>query len=684
MPTGWTIAGFLFGVIAGTLATDLDRENTFIDWLHFWRAPLRQRWLARAIVAWALVFFVLIVLRLGYLHWSDPWTREGEFVVGTITGAVGAPWVWLHFSRRFGSNAEKNEVLRDDLIRARARAIWLAENQPSGKQDQHWETAERELIETENTAVNASEKSATQEIERYRFVSILLAGALLVPVLLPLLRDLIPRTQQVQVLGLSATFLAQRTSPSLGIPIGQAPGSDVQTGGSRLVRATAAAYRIIPNDAKPQDPRPRSTSDVGADLQGFQELSLFDRDRAFIAWFEAEYARRLGKKGKSKFLKSEGLMLDKYVELFESDPAIRRMYIGRDLEFIKSAEIFSRCLREYSQNTNNPQLFLIEVGNFFNSYIRYLNGRFLHPGIDSTPDISKIKYCNVPPTEDSKNPTGYPFYTQPPLVPTNAQSESIGVTPYPAMMAAQYLAAINSVDGGVSLLERWVKEHGNPGDDLANSNQFKWYLIRCMMMVTQLPYAYGGFIPSHELLVQWQERTTELFGQILGLDGSPKSWERLCERLEGPTLHGRLGRSIALTYALERFYFFELLTSDDLEMLSPIARQSAKLYLSEAETIRDQRGCFQDNLDYKEIPHHQGYFELYAAKLKIMASKVTGPEGREALVRDIRRQLSDARQLLGPSAKAANGDDYSLLSIKDVWERHRAQARLLENELNKE
>src|SRR4051812_31825694 len=162
--SGWMIVGFLFGILAGSVVTDLELTTATPKGWHFWRSTRHGLLLAALATSWVIILALLISYRIAYAYWSDPWVTERAFVAGTIVGAVGAPWAWLHFSRRFGSHGADHRKASDALIRARAEAIWVAEGRPVGQQDKHWERAEQELVQVEATAIEISEKSASQEI----------------------------------------------------------------------------------------------------------------------------------------------------------------------------------------------------------------------------------------------------------------------------------------------------------------------------------------------------------------------------------------------------------------------------------------------------------------------------------------------------------------------------------------
>jgi hypothetical protein len=633
------------------------------------------------------MFILLIALRLDD-GWFSSWTRERAFVIGAIVGAICAPWAWLHFKRQFGWDHTIEEAVRNVWIRARALTIWQEEGKPEGRAEEHWEQAKKEFEEAEDKLLSISEKLGAQELERYKFASMLLGATLVAVALIPLLPEWFSRTQQVQAFGVSLTLISQRnTSPSLTPPASGATGAAPRdTGGSRLQLGMAAAYRIIPNQSKPLSTESALPSSVqSSNLSDIDNLSLFERDRAFIAWFEAEHLRKSDSKHQQIFEQAGEYNLADYVRHMDANSVDRRINVDDDVDFIRNVEPFSRCLRQRSTEINDPQLFLVEVGSFLRFYVGSLTGESRY--FDSMPphvarwikDLPRDPYCGQQTFESVLDRMRPEFVDG--LV--SMSPGIIGKTPYPTLVAAEYLAAIDAVDDGVSVIEKWMGAYDRYitglGDGFMSSPQVQWYQIRAMMSVTQLPYFFGGMNPSHRQLVQWQERTTDKFAELL-LASWGTSWAQLCHDLLGPSLHNRLGRLVAFSYATERFYLFELLSPDDFAGAEPAARHPAKSYIAEAEMMRDNPSCFRDAVNPEQLPHYLGLFSLYIAQLEAALLDEVDKDSRITLIGQMRTRLADAKHYLGV---ASHTDEPSLIARQDIWERHRMRARLLSTELER-
>jgi hypothetical protein len=175
------LLGFILAAIAGTLATDLTREEfaqgaKFKPSLRFWEWP-KQQSLAVSGVAWLLLLFATIISR----QWAD-------LLLGSIVGGAAAPRGWLHFVRSY-DHGEREPTERETIIKSRAYQIWGEENQPDGQHLVHYYAAKKQIEDDERLAIERSAKSADGPLARYRLLSVVLGVGLLVAILLPVLKD---------------------------------------------------------------------------------------------------------------------------------------------------------------------------------------------------------------------------------------------------------------------------------------------------------------------------------------------------------------------------------------------------------------------------------------------------------------------------------------------------------------
>jgi hypothetical protein len=274
----WFLVGFVLGAIAGTLATDLTREEVirrekFGSWLHV-QEWSRQQGLLFVGVLWVTLFFAAIISAAW--PWTSAWWDShipgvwwNYLVLGSIIGAAAAPWVWLHFVRDFATDGDPGRAPKDVRIRERAYQIWHERGEPAGHNDEHYFQAKKEIEDSEQRLNEVPDKSAEQRLARYQLLSIVLGIALLVATLLPVLKSWLLRAQQFQVFGVSLT-LATTQSSGQGRPLvtyESVPGRD--QGNDRLSKAIDEAYKI--GAADPKAPF-ASLRRIGPDLQDFGNL----------------------------------------------------------------------------------------------------------------------------------------------------------------------------------------------------------------------------------------------------------------------------------------------------------------------------------------------------------------------------------------------------------------------------
>jgi hypothetical protein len=698
MLTLWFLVGLLLGSSTGALATDLER-NELSGWRRLWGFPFwhkaiwnrrirtrywrlrqqtlhpKERVLRTAILLWFTLAIILVVhhLRVGY--WSDPWPAMTDFVTGSLVGGAAAPWVWLHFSRRFG-NGKSSQGDRIKRIQQRAREIWEEEGRPDGRWNAHRERAVVDIDAEDEAASEKRELYAGQEFERYRFVSIGLGIALVIASLWPTLQRWIPRTQQIQVFGISLILASQRPDSARNslLTTGQRSDSALNNG---LRNGTFMAYRIAASDPSPPKPgkpaRRTILGEVGPGIHGLEDLSMIDRDQAYIAWLTA----------RSYGIHSNARTVLSYVNDIRDNEDVRhyetsqgRYMVDTDVRFLKQLSPVLKCLYDHATWVGDTRIFAADINKFLklllavvsNDHDGWRSGKFLtemDQWIES-PSTMPIG-CNI----DSVVNSIIRYYEAPLAQFINSAPQ---VTPYPVLSAAYYLASVNDTEGSVRIIQDWIRK--NNVSDLPES-QRSWYDLRAMLAASQLSYQYTGFNPPHAQLILWQESMTDFLSRLLNVKDK-QSWKAFCKSLSGETIEKQIGRSLAFVYSQERFYLFENLIPSDFDDTDPIARRSAQSYIDEAEAIRDTPNCYSGTEDYDgNSPQYAAYFNLYTAQLRLsLLSRADDAENRRLIGR-IRSELLVASQF-GPGSRASE-----LLAPVDQWERHRARLKLLREEVDR-
>jgi hypothetical protein len=517
----WFLAGFALGALAGTLVTDLTREdivhsNTFKPTLRFWQWSQQQS-LVFVVLLWASLLVVAIISRIllgtsqrwnNLLPWDwwkdlfaggvEPKDWWKQLLLGSIIGAAAAPWVWLHFVRSFGTSRQQELAAKDALIKARAHQIWLESGRPDGRADEHYAQATKEIEDAEQLVIEASTKSAEQQLARYRLVSILFGIALLVVTLLPVLQSWLRRAQEFSAFGVSLTLIAtqpgsqNRGTPVVGATPNASNGLDA-TGEDRLLSATTEAYRLAaPNPKVPL----ASLHRIGPALNDFRYLSVIDRDRAFIAWLTFEQPEGVGE---LRRLETSGsLTLAKYVEeaehiLQENHNPDRWVDPDLDWAFAADSTYISKCLLDQAKQFHDPHFFTVEVSHFLRRFVHEVYKGGITNQLLSEELLSEDYPLEPSGLSDEGGNCNYVLfrlaeldvlYRQP---SSNAQDKSFPFTfkisPYPSLVTADYLAAIGAVDTGVLVIQDWIKDFYHDHKDLRGSYgpQLEWYLLRAKL-----------------------------------------------------------------------------------------------------------------------------------------------------------------------------------------------------------
>ncbi|MEA2951814.1 MAG: hypothetical protein QOJ96_1334 [Alphaproteobacteria bacterium] len=660
--------GFTLGAAIGTIATATTATELWDEaskWLEFrWKKVYSQRqtWRFPAMLSEALnllqieILIILLCIWVFGLLWAifltPTWDHQShvQYIIGSLVGTAAAPWIWLHFSRSF-------------------------------------ETGRR----------------SDGELARYRFVSYMLGAALLVALLQPYLATWLTRANKIEGFGVALNFTVPRNDRGANIPpAGQlSPGLETTT--SRLARATSLAHLVAtgqrPTGKAGVISKQKELADVTSNLDGFGDLSVMARDQVYIAYFFHERNARRG------IPVPEADNLTDYIKIKDF-----RFKTTPDENFLKSFAPLSECISLYAESLRDFRLFLVDSHTLLRELLvdaatqwnekKDKAGSPIGPSdkpqsgdsADFKLDLEKAKPLAtevVKALSNSHISTPACDNADKLIAGGKIDVKGIGITPYPAYLIAHYLAAIDSVESGILVLRDWLTFQRRQMElgTLSNEPEQAWYAVRAMLASSQLPYRFGSVSPTHRALVKFQQETTDRIAALLG-GHDARTWRSLCERLNQRGLHAQIGRYLALTYADERNYLFELLRPEDFGLPAPgepaliSTNVSPVTYLEQAEAILESSQCFSGVPRFTKFNHQLiGLYSLNAAQLRYSVRASTEGDEKLAITRKIRADLERAKQLDTDQSKE---DILDLLRQSDEFEPHRARLarfrRALDNE----
>jgi hypothetical protein len=694
--------GFTLGAAIGTIATATTGAELWDEaskWLEFrWRKVYseRQTWRFPALFSEALnllqieILIILLCIWIFGLLWAifltPAWDHQShiQYIIGSLVGTAAAPWIWLHFSRTF-------------------------------------ETRRR----------------GDDELARYRFVSYMLGATLLVALLQPYLATWLTRANKIEGFGVALNFTVPRNDRGANIPpAGQlSPGLSTTT--SRLASATSLAHLVATGHKQSKPGTARKTiEDVKADMEGFSDLSVIDRDKVYISYFHHEHKARDSGTEPLRFPDLKNYVAATEIKFDET----------QDKAFLDNLANLSECISLYAENLRDFRLFLVDSGSFLRGMLVNVATQWsrkrttglqklldrLATG-DAKPNfkidlkdarplakevVDALEKSNVvtfggvcssverligedssggdTPGRGAAGKTAPAKATGSEVSVTGAAGKDapatqsfsvagIGRTPYPAYLIAHYLAAIDSVESGILVLRDWMAyQRQRPDRFVQDDPKENWYVIRAMLTSSQLPYRFGSVSPTHRSLVKFQQETTDRIGALLGVYDA-RTWRALCKRLSQRGLHSRIGRYLALTYADERNYLFELLRPEDFGLPAPGEKAlistevSPSVFLEEAEAILETPECFSDvpRFNRKLI----GQYSLNAAQLRYSVRASAQDGEKPALTQKIRADLARAQQL---DTDPGREDALDLLRQADEFEPHRARLARFRKALDSE
>jgi hypothetical protein len=678
--------GFLIGAAIGAVATsttgpELRKEAE--RWISDarWRVYLRGKtWRFPALLSEVLnlvqieILLILVFLwlmgLLGAIYLSPTWSDQTyiRYIVGSLVGTAAAPWIWLHFSQSF------------------------------------------EAAKTEGEA--AAESS---QLARYRFVTFMLGAALLVAILNPYLATWLKRTNKIEGFGVALSFIQPRNERGSNIlQAGQQTTAALGATSSRLASATSRAHLVATGHQKEKPGAIRKTlKDVTANMDGFSDLSVMDRDKVYIAYFNHERNARYSQVTPGPNFSN----LQEYVEA--AKPTIDQ---APDDKYLADLADLSECIALYAEHLRDFRLFLVDSNALVGALLvdvatkwrekdpaqpasanqqaasaaklnLTLYEAFAKQVVDA---LQKSKVLQELRKSDPRIPADLCADAKK-LTNRTVELKDIGKTPYPAYQIAHYLAAIDSVDSGVLVLKDWLSRQSSQARAgiIQNDPEQGWYAVRAMLTSSQLPDRFGSVSPTHRALVKFQQETTTRMAALLSV-GDGRSWRSFCNQLKDRGLHAQIGRYLAMTYADERNYLFELLRPEDFGLPPPgeDALKSTGLspatYLEEAEAILEAPECFRGvpRFDPKLID----LYHLNAAQLRYSLRMLKEGDEKLALTRQIRADLEQAKQLGSErDAKQLCSEPEGvpdLLCQPDEFEPHRARLaefrKTLDNEGEKD
>lgn len=649
-----------------------------------------------------LLVVLLWILTAIFLRFRADVGDEHDFIIGSVIGVIAAPWVWLHFARRMHQpDAQPPAPVSTDY--KNASDITPHQGQAATTSDQP--TPDPEI------------SGNTVDFDRYRLLTIMLAAALLVVALLPYLGKWLNNANKIEAFGVSLTLSATTRGRGELYIGGHIPPTS-ELGADRLSDTTYLADNIERGG--------REINEIGPDMRDFYILSSIDRERAYIAFLTytrlAEFGSHMpgSEQTVDTYINGER-SLDVYIKTAERaqkiifpDPG--QTSIDTDRWFLHLLRPLPNCINWYQDKVKDYHLFTVSIGPFLRSLAVTLRGGT--EGFPIDPDFPKVRAAAVDLSRQIADIAGgIGFYDGGGKVDCADEKEvssrldldvgpdypyshvNLGSTPYPVMMLAYYMAAIDSVESGVEALNDWLtnfrNNHSNIQLDL--NPQLGWYEVRAMLAASQLPYFFGGLTPTHRALVRYQQQMTDKMAALLDV-GSPDAWQRFCRRIAPRTLHSQLGRRLAFLYATERYYLFELLLPEDFADpgedygLSSIVSTPDR-FIAEANAVLKDVDCLSGVPDFEDRrEQYVGMFHLYLAQLQIAKyQRVVGGE-RDELRAHIRSEINLAGSLGNspgsagsglPIVSAAQRRSEDLLAQPDEFDRHRERLLQLQEWLKR-
>ncbi|MGD0722947.1 MAG: hypothetical protein ABR970_18075 [Roseiarcus sp.] len=615
-----------------------------------WAAPralraapraLRLEWIALILLLWLVVmgFWAVAAIRTPYA--TDPaWLRDPNwvrgFLLGALVGFAAAPWIWLHFSRDISANEQADQSNAKD-------------------------------------ARNAA-------LDRYRLQTIILGVIVLFLTVGPLLTQMLRSAENVSAgaFGVSLSLAEHPGGPNQA-PLLNLGGNGLSSIGG-LTDQTLQARRIGNPGAPPKRPPP-DIDKMGADLADFDYLSVIDRDRAYIAYLLlAERADLTEILAGADTSTSPDRSLARYIDLAPAGGA------EMDMQFVAGTATMFACLNYYAVKIRDLHLYFIDTSTFLKELSIDINSDQTAPPSQDNLNRLATSATGVGPgpmqgeglqgkirdvfrrgglSKDDPDQDGRVacwIGLRWPLAPDL-------VTPYPALLAAYSLAAVESPEAGLLYLKNWIdKNTPAPGETAGYAR--RWHLLRAELAVSQIATTTSiqPELPT-EPLVAFERKLTDDYADLIHVN-STGGMKKLCERFQTRGIHSGIGRFLAFNYANERNYLFEMETPELLQSWRD-GRQHRSLQNLGGD-LQESMELFQavDSDCFDGVPSFEadrrrwrGQFQLNVAQLSVDRLPTLPAAEQDGERANIRRLLDGARDMLGePPSDAARTAVDRLLS----------------------
>lgn len=609
--------GIIFGLALGAIFTDMRREDLTSE-LKLFSARIRTFLLnergssgksrrslksffraLRPTLRFQCIIVLFILYCSGFYFYSPSFSRQ-DYFVGLLIGFAAAPWAWLHFAR--------------DL------AVVEVEHENEG--------AEQEKAKSKESLKSGNER-------RYEFLTIALGAIFVAAILGPRFSDWLPRANKVDVLGFFSVSLSDRGSP---VHISNATQNSQ---GANLARDRLSSDTRYAANIGNSSVQRLELNNIGSDLSHFSDLPAIDRDRIYIAYFvnSAEWAINPSHR-------EYATSLQQYLEKAERTGLIT--WDQNDYDLVRNTRSLFACFQDYAEVVGDIHLYFLDVSSVLRalaSNLAYENGgRTVYKELAeaSKDPVKRMVAAIIKAKNSTEESQCSKALDELPRADAGNSSSRLGATPYPAILTAYSLAAVDSPDAGIIYLVDWVKKkelllHSDPSDAQAQGVSaelvFQWYLIRAELELGFLATAITPPLVSKNRLVSFERQLTDKFGALLGVN-SPQRWKDFCRKDEFGGLHRKIGLLLAYNYAIARNYLFELQTPDAIqiwqESKEPMLEGHLQDDLAEAVAISQSTDCLLNVESFhKDRWHWLGQFELNVAQLRLAKLPII-PENQRA------------------------------------------------------
>jgi hypothetical protein len=593
--------------------------------------------------------------------------------IGSLVGFLAAPWVWLHFSRDF----TPDDVAPPTLSPAPAAPTGGGSNAYSYLYQFPAYTQSAQSA----TATPAANAGSDEHTNRYRFLTYLVAIALLGAVFFPRIGDLLTRANKVDILGVSVSVPDQGAARSQSQIINLGTVSSGTSARSELTKNALLAGRV--GNGLP-------IKNILSDLARFEELSEWSRDLAYIAYFVRAANARAGQAPK-----------DSYSDLTEYINGTERIQPAtkQDADFIRRTAPTLGCLDNYASRVGDFHFYFLDTSQYLKALsLPLVHGPVSEP-LRGNPPVDLVELVTlerklvdairpfiVEPAIEKMYKEG-PLPCRDPLEwedtdPPEPLRAPDNATPYPALVAAYSLAAVDSPEAGMVYLSDWVAYMERKiGGGWDNSFARRWYLVRTKIDLGILATTSFRHLMQPNHLISFERRLTDDFASILGV-GSVDSWKKLCKEVKKGGLHGRLGGRLAFSYASARNYLFELQTPAVFQSWRRDRDRSLTGYLQndldEAAIIAKSENCFEGAAIFEAYRWQWiGQFELNVVQMRLARLAVLPDSEVKAELGRITLMLDVAADHLGPSPSSAEKAIADGLLANDLFDDQRQRVEPL-------